>query len=511
MRRAGSATTLVLLLLLAMPALAAQGPEAARIREAALRIYVHGMTAAIAKAEAGADAVPVLHELLVEPGFPRRDNVVAFLAYLGGSDSTPHLLDLLSGGALDPVLPADERAALVVPEALARIAERGDERALRALLALTRRDPTDPALPPNVTIDANLARQAVRALAFTGATSALARLAEIERSLSRAGHVDADLASAVRAANAILEPSPSPATATLSSAAATYPQDPNTAIHEAKISWVNHVDLALPVDGAEGSELLRVAARILGTAIDASDVACCATLVASGSAGTFGVPGDGFDIVDTDAELTTVLADTAARVKVVLAINSCGGPGTNIVGCSPRPGNGMVVVRLNSYAYDASLWAHEYGHNVGLPHRIDPLALMYPYLNLGERISQAECAAFHAPPAATQMTLANRGTCGKDDDSLAAQFDNCPGVTNEDQLDWDGDGLGDACETGLLLLDADRSGFIDGFDLARLGRSFGASMGNPRYDPSVDFDRGGLVDGDDLSRLAAAFGSKVSP
>jgi hypothetical protein len=504
MRRAGASATTVLLLASAS-VLASPQPDASRIREAALRTYVHGMTETIAQAEVGTEGVPVLHELLVDPSFPRHDNVVAFLSYLGGSDSTSHLVTSLSLGALDARRPADDRAALLVPEALARIAERGDRRALRALLALTRRDATDGALLPNTVIDADLARQAVRALAFTGASEALARLAEIGQNAKTSGASDSDLASSVAAAMGILDPRPGSQPVTSDSTVATYPQDPNASIHEGRITWANHVDLNSPVGQAEAQDLLHNASVILGTSRDEFDVACCATLAATGSAATFGSSGDGHDIVDDDDELLTVLAVTAVRVKVVRAIGSCGGPGTNIIGCSPRPGYGMVVVHLNSFD-DAFLWAHEYGHNLGLIHRFVASALMYPALAGGEGVSQSECAAFHAPPPAAQATLVNRGACGHDDDYLAAQFDNCPGATNDDQADFDDDGMGDACETGRLVADADQSGRIDGFDLARLGRSFGASTGSPRYEPEVDLDRNGLVDGDDLAALAAVFG-----
>ncbi len=443
MRRAGAVTTM-LLLLGAMPVIAA-GQLESRIWDAALRTYVHGMTEAIAQEVAEPGAVPLLHELLVDSSFPRRDNVVAFLAYLGGSDSTAHLIASLSRGALDPSLPADDRAALLVPEALGRIAGRGDPRALGALLALTRRDPTDGALSLSITIDADLARQAVRALAFTGSSEALARLAEIERSAERPGEPDADLATGVRAATAVLYARPGEQLFTVSPATSAYLQDQNASIHEAGITWANHVDLASPVGEDEARGLLDDASTILGTARDGEDVACCATLVTSGSAATFGVSGDGLDIVDDETELLTVLTVAAGRVKVVRAINSCGGPGTNIIGCSLRPGKAIVVVHLNGYD-DAFLWAHEYGHNVGLAHRPDPLALMYPALARGEGLSQSECAAFHAPPQAAQITLVNRGACDKDDDHLAAQLDNCPRATNDDQADGDGDGKGDACD-----------------------------------------------------------------
>jgi hypothetical protein len=96
-----------------------------------------------------------------------------------------------------------------------------------------------------------------------------------------------------------------------------------------------------------------------------------------------------------------------------------------------------------------------------------------------------------------------------DGDRIGDLCDNCPATPNADQADLDGDGVGEACESGLRLVDVDGSGRIDGFDLARLGYSFGTSMGQPRFDPGVDFDRNGIVDGVDLSMLAAAFGGST--
>ena len=85
--------------------------------------------------------------------------------------------------------------------------------------------------------------------------------------------------------------------------------------------------------------------------------------------------------------------------------------------------------------------------------------------------------------------------------------DNCPAVPNADQADFDTDGLGDVCETGARLADADLSGRADGFDLAQLARSFGANAGSSsRYNPSVDFDHDLEVGPDDLTYLANYFG-----
>ncbi len=84
--------------------------------------------------------------------------------------------------------------------------------------------------------------------------------------------------------------------------------------------------------------------------------------------------------------------------------------------------------------------------------------------------------------------------------------DNCPVHDNPGQEDFDEDQIGDACETAVRLADADNSTRVDGFDLALLGRAFGATSADAHYDARADLDRNGLVDGDDLALLSPHYG-----
>lgn len=59
--------------------------------------------------------------------------------------------------------------------------------------------------------------------------------------------------------------------------------------------------------------------------------------------------------------------------------------------------------------------------------------------------------------------------------------------------------------------DLDGDGRVDGFDLIRLARAFGASQGEGRYDVVADLDDSGTVDGQDLAILASSFGQTASP
>ena len=126
----------ILLLLVTSPA-RAQRPDP-RVTRAALGTWIHGINDEIAEREIGEAGVPALIQLLADPTFPRRDNVVAFLA-LPGRRREPRRRWCSSSQAPPAALtlPEEDRALLLAPQALGQIARRGEPRALEALLEMT--------------------------------------------------------------------------------------------------------------------------------------------------------------------------------------------------------------------------------------------------------------------------------------------------------------------------------------------------------------------------------------
>ena len=182
--------------------------------------------------------------------------------------------------------------------------------------------------------------------------------------------------------------------------------DPDARAHAQDLTFARHPDTTMPTATIDSA--LQFGTRILqrcdATPVPDQDVACGVTMRRSGAVGTFGATGDGLDIITTDAEMNTVIADGAARIKVVTSISACGGQiNPSIIGCGYVGASGIVSesglgVNLTGEELD-----HEFGHNQGLGHRGDPgqpAAVGNPILQnpLGGRdeVNILECASFHA-------------------------------------------------------------------------------------------------------------------
>ena len=409
-----------------MPAAHAQSappapPTRASVRSAALGLYVHGMTEDIARGEVGEAGRPWLYELLSEPDFPRRDNVVAFLAYLGDDVAVANLLALLERPPLAPGRPEDERAILLVPHALEYLARAGVPSAVGGLEKLAAGHGLSASLPGDLKRDvAGLAAKGI------GRLRPKAEGAE-PRAAATASHSGLTLS----------DRDPGPPVAPLVN-------DTASRSHDADLTFANHVNLTSPLTNGGVDALTDSASVTAGLANFANDVACCITVSRGGTAQTFGASGDGLDIVENEAEIDAVLRVNSGRVKIVRVINYCTAPATNILGCSYVSGNGMAVVRVGA---EGQLWLHEYGHNVGLGHNPDASYVMHATLSSAARgLNAAECSRYHAPPAGAGANVQDIGACVQDGDDWASPVDNCPSVSNPGQEDADSDGVGDVCE-----------------------------------------------------------------
>lgn len=506
--------------------------------------WYHGITEEVAQREVGPDGVPALLELLADPDYPRRDNVVAFLHHLAGPEATAAMVAFLEAPPAAPWVPEEDRALLLAPRALGAIAARGDVAALDALLAMT--DPVagagpidraveTGALPPGMRAD--LVEQALAGLAIAGHERAFRRLERFGAG-ERPPGVSRDLRRAAdRAVRGVVastsvgfdgDVGDEPGVGFLASI-----EDPSATSHETPLTYTNHVDHDNPMTDARLDLVLARGTELAAIGDFDTDVACCLRFVRSGNGDTFGSPGDGLDTIDDESDLTQALASNRGkRVKVVRLISWCGEPGINIIGCAYTPGNGMAVVRNNSIDVEGALWVHEYGHNAGLFHNPDIRFIMAATANgRNNGLSESECATYHAPPFQTGITLTDIGTCHDDDlDDVASSLDNCPDVANRDQIDTDGDGTGDACEGAVGCVDTDADGYGNPGNIECLA---GAATDCDDADAAVypdaaelcdgvdndcdgssdeltcdelDGDADGRVDGRDLASMGRAFG-----
>lgn len=463
----------------------------AKVRAAAMRTYIHGMTSDIAASEVGPEGVPALLELLSDPDFPRRDNVVAFLGFLGGDEATDGLLALLAHPPANVHRPAEDRSLLHAPQALGQVASRGGSRALSALLDMTADGSAGGALADAASYGSHpaalrddLFEAALRGLAWSGSPVSRARLDEIaegrggpasERNLAPAAGRAIGLFHALHgpptsAPGRPVGPSPSSGAPLDGDSGAVAPAlDPESMVHDTGLDYANHVNVTSPMTDARLDELLAEGSLRVGTQGFSSDVSCCVTFSRLGSAQLFGTYSDGLDVIENSTELNQVLNHPVSRIKVVRQINWCGSPGSNIIGCAWVGGDGGALVRMSDLGQEAVLWVHEYGHNTGLSHNSDSRYIMYGVDHgSNHAVASGECDTFHFPTSGANADIIEADACTDDDaDGVQDAVDNCAGTYNPDQSDSDGNGIGDACDfagcgNGIVESDED----CDGSNLA---------------------------------------------
>jgi hypothetical protein len=422
------------------------------------------MTEEIALAAVGPEGLPVLRQLLADPTFPRRDNVVAFMAFLGGAPETDALIRYLESPPASLAIPEEDRAFVLTPQVLGQIAFHGDRAALATLLKMTDPGSEDELLGRAAShgrdpdrLRADLLESAMRGLAFSGAQEGRARLQSLDNAAAprsrsaarRALDLYDEMHEGAAGTDDDLEGTPDPAQPPIETNNADWGfLDSQGNVHDVPLTYANHVDVADPMTDTRLDQVLGEASLRAGRGDDPDDVACCATISRSGPAQQFGTPGDGLDVIDDGPEMAAVMNDSTARVKVIRAINYCAGAGTNIIGCAWSPGNGMAVVRMSGVGHEAVLWIHEYGHNAGLNHSPNGIGYIMYMTNYGtnDNLTQSECDTLHSPHSFSGMTPQQTGICTDNEIDLVHDvIDNCPDDANHDQTDTDGDGVGDAC------------------------------------------------------------------
>ena len=140
----------------------------------------------------------------------------------------------------------------------------------------------------------------------------------------------------------------------------------------------------------------------------------------------------------------------------------------------------------------AEIATHEIGHTIGLAHSTDSHATMYAYAHFDGRGASLEPddeagVSFIYPdgagpgpqPTPTPTPTPTMDGDG-DGDGVPDAIDNCPSVSNEDQVDVDRDGVGDACDNCVARSDpAQRARDACGLlELSRLNLSLETKKGD---------------------------------
>ena len=161
---------------------------------------------------------------------------------------------------------------------------------------------------------------------------------------------------------------------------------PDVDLHD--LTWHVHVDLVDPGIGRD----LAFWQNAIDTAVASAnqlleggqgpfDTPCCTRLGSSAQVVSFGSPGDGLDVLDSESEqiLLNNLASDGSNAFLIDSLTFCGGSAPNSIGCAELPGcsgnanddpNLWMAVTVDSLDAGTlpSVIAHERGHNTCLPH-----------------------------------------------------------------------------------------------------------------------------------------------
>lgn len=173
------------------------------------------------------------------------------------------------------------------------------------------------------------------------------------------------------------------------------PTDPNDGVQPftSQLTIARHIDQ--PLSEQRVNRVFSTANALLqGVDNNCPDVACPVTFERSQAIATFD---DSPAIVTTEEQLDLVFANPADIKIVTLMVGVCGSPAANdvslVLGCASTGGTAVLV-------QDAppDVWAHEWGHVQGLPHRDDCARnLMHAFELETNAVDATERDAFLSP------------------------------------------------------------------------------------------------------------------
>ncbi len=173
---------------------------------------------------------------------------------------------------------------------------------------------------------------------------------------------------------------------------------PSNTVHNLQVRRFTTTTLT----NADADRILADASTVLQVSDGADDVATAVEFRRSGGVTTFAT---GTGVVTSQASFNAILAQPG-DVFVLNAISWCGSPLPGIIGCAPVPGGALVVVRFTP-SLEGILWAHEFGHNMGLPHLNNANFVMNPFIaGTARRVNAAQSTAYRGPTPAVGGAVA---------------------------------------------------------------------------------------------------------